>query len=379
MQEKIRPGYKQTEAGVIPEDWEIRQLSDHFTIYAGGDVPKHSFSKIKTSAYPYPIFANALQNKGLYGYTGEKRSRADSLTVTGRGFLGHAEYRDEPFFPIVRLLVLEPCGALDAKFTTYAINERVEFAIESTGVPQLTAPQIAKYCIAAPADLDEQQLIVSALSDADARIAALEALVAKKRDLKQAAMQQLLTGKTRLPGFSGDWEVKRLGQIANISKGKQLHSTQLREGGSVPHYNGGTGPSGYTDLANTPAETVAISEGGNSCGFVHFISTPFWCGGHCYALVPIDVDNSWLYYGLKFRQAEIMGLRVGSGLPNVQKSSLANFEVRLPSDAEEQVAVAGILSEMDADLAALEAEAEKAQTIKQGMMQNLLTGKVRLV
>ena len=102
-------------------------------------------------------------------------------------------------FPIVRLLVLEPSGLLDAKFTMYAINDRVEFAIESTGVPQLTAPQIAKYAISAPADLHEQRLIVAALSDADERIAALEALIAKKRDIKQAAMQQLLTGKTRLP------------------------------------------------------------------------------------------------------------------------------------------------------------------------------------
>jgi type I restriction enzyme S subunit len=139
---EVKPGYKQTEIGVLPNDWEVRKLFEHFRIYAGGDAPKHSLSETQSASHPYPIFANALQDKGLYGYTNERRSKEDSLTITARGYLGHAEYRDEPFFPIVRLLVLEPTGQLDARFTTYAVNDRVEFAIESTGVPQLTAPQV---------------------------------------------------------------------------------------------------------------------------------------------------------------------------------------------------------------------------------------------
>jgi len=193
-----RKGYKQSELGEIPEDWEVYRFEQNFTIYAGGDVPKDSFSKIKTDSYPYPIFANAIQGRGLYGYTGHKRSKPDSVTITARGYLGHAEYRDEPFFPIVRLLVMEPLGTVDSKFTTYAINELVEFPTESTGVPQLTAPQVGKFSISAPADLKEQTAIATILSDMDEEIQALEQRLGKTRHIKQGMMQELLTGKTRL-------------------------------------------------------------------------------------------------------------------------------------------------------------------------------------
>ena len=209
----VPPGYKQTEVGVIPEDWEVLKLSDHFNIYAGGDVPKDSLSQIQSEKYPFPIYANAIQNQGFYGFTSYKRSKSDSLTITARGYLGHAEYREEPFFPIVRLLVLEPVGSLDAKYTTYTVNERIKFPIESTGVPQLTAPQVGKYPVAAPPTIEEQRAIAAALSDVDALIDGLDRLIAKKRDLKQAAMQQLLTGQTRLPGFKGEWVYRGLPEV----------------------------------------------------------------------------------------------------------------------------------------------------------------------
>ncbi|RDH42136.1 restriction endonuclease subunit S [Zooshikella ganghwensis] len=192
-----KKGYKQSELGEIPEDWEIFRFDQNFTIYAGGDVPKDSLSKLRTNECPYPIFANAIQKKGLYGYTGYKRSKPDSITITARGYLGHAEYRDEPFFPIVRLLVLEPTGALSSRYSSYAINERIEFPIESTGVPQLTAPQVGKLFIAAPSK-KEQTAIATILSDMDKEIQALEQRLAKTRQIKQGMMQELLTGKTRL-------------------------------------------------------------------------------------------------------------------------------------------------------------------------------------
>lgn len=194
-----KKGYKQSELGEMPEDWGVFGLNQNFTIYAGGDVPKDSFSAIKSDDCPYPIFANAIKNKGLYGYTGCKRSKPDSITITARGFIGHAEYREEYFFPIVRLLVLEPTGFLNAQYTTYAINERIEFPVESTGVPQLTAPQVGKYAVAAPEDINEQTAIVTILSDMDEELQALEQQLSKTRQLKQGMMQQLLTGKTRLP------------------------------------------------------------------------------------------------------------------------------------------------------------------------------------
>lgn len=198
-------GNKTSELGEIPEDWAVYRFEQNFTIYAGGDVPKDSFSRIKTDTYPYPIFANAIQGRGLYGYTSHKRSKPDSVTITARGYLGHAEYRNEPFFPIVRLLVMEPVGTVDSRFATYAINELVEFPTESTGVPQLTAPQVGKFSISAPVDVNEQTAIATILSDMDEEIQALEQRLGKTRQIKQGMMQELLTGKTRLvqPSLTG--------------------------------------------------------------------------------------------------------------------------------------------------------------------------------
>lgn len=213
----------------------------------------------------------------------------------------------------------------------------------------------------------------------DALLTKLDQLIAKKRDLKQATMQQLLTGQTRLPGFSGAWEVKRLGDVAEVSKGEQLHSDETRTEGDFPHYNGGVSPSGFTRNKNAPANSIAISEGGNSCGFVQLIDQPFWCGGHCYLVVPKSIDKRFLYQALKWRQKSIMALRVGSGLPNVQKTALLAFSLESPIQREEQTEIATILSEMDAELTILEARLDKTRALKQGMMQELLTGRIRLV
>ena len=122
-----------------------------------------------------------------------------------------------------------------------------------------------------------------------------------------------------------------------------------------------------------------ISEGGNSCGFVQFIDRPFWCGGHCYAVLPNFLDNEFLFHALKGKQNEIMKLRVGSGLPNIQKTTLGLLKLKFPKNPLEQRAIAKILSDMDAELNAFEARCEKTLNIKQGMMQDLLSGKKRLI
>jgi type I restriction enzyme S subunit len=258
-------------------------------------------------------------------------------------------------------------------------NPQIAGSQSGQSKPGLNLQNLKDFCIALPPSSEEVHAITTALSDVDGLLGALDRLIAKKRDLKQAAMQQLLTAQTRLPGWADEWEVKPLSDIATIQKGAQLRNSECHEHGTIPHYNGGTEPSGYTDRANAPAETIAISEGGNSCGYVHFIRRPFWCGGHCYRIDPTAAETVFLYHSLKAQQPQIMGLRVGSGLPNVQKTALAGFQVSMPIDPAEQTAIAEVLSEMDAELAALERRREKTRALKQGMMQELLTGRTRLV
>lgn len=376
---EVRPGYKQTEVGVVPEDWNVLRLSDHFRIYAGGDVPKNSVSKSRSETHPYPIFANALQNRGLYGFTGERRAKADSLTITGRGYLGHAEYRDEDFFPIVRLLVLEPSGALDARFTTFAVNERVKFSFESTGVPQLTAPQVGKYSVAAP-PLPEQRAIAEALTDVDGLLSGLDRLIAKKRDLKQAAMQQLLTGQIRLPCFHGEWEVKRLGDISHIKTGSRNNEDKV-EDGQYPFFV----RSEFVERINTyshECEAILVPGEGRIGDIFHYISGRFDVHQRVYAITKFspDIFGKFIHFYLaKNFGAWAMQNTVKATVDSLRLPTFQTFEMRLPPTKAEQIAIAEVLTDMDAELAALEQRREKTRALKQAVMQELLTGKTRLV
>ena len=139
-------------------------------------------------------------------------------------------------------------------------------------------------------------------------------------------------------------------------------------------YNGGSSPSGYAEESNTAAESVIISEGGNSCGYVNFIHVPFWRGGHCY-LVETDLDKSLLYYVLKANEPQIMSLRVGTGLPNIQRERLEAFEFDLPTDSTEQRQIVTTCISIDTHITALQALIAKYEAIKKATVNLLLKPK----
>lgn len=401
------PGYKQTEVGVIPRAWDVvtvKQLVEEEALEKPLDG-NHGNIHPKSSDYvdygiPF-VMANNFANGevSLESCKFITKERADKLqkgfSVTGdvllthKGTVGSTAIVGALSTDYIMLTpqvtyyrVKDPNRLSNFYLRQYFDSSRFQslFASLAGGgtraylgiVKQLELPIVRP-------PLPEQRAIATVLSDVDALLGGLDRLIAKKRDLKQAAMQQLLMGKTRLPGFNGEWEEKALGEIAIISKGVQLHSSETNPDGHIPHYNGGMQPSSLTVRFNTPANTIAISEGGNSCGFVQFITEPFWCGGHCYAVVPKSVDNGFLFHALKGQQSAIMGLRVGSGLPNVQKTALGLFKLKFPKNPIEQTAIADVLSDMDAELSDLENRLKKTRFLKQAMMQELLTGKTRLV
>ena len=177
--------------------WEMKKLGDVFNVTAGGDFDPYRSSSIQDEVHCYPIYSNALSNKGLYGFCSYSDHQAGSITVTARGTLGVANFRNQNFTAIGRVLVLEPSIMADGRFFSEFINNQIDFVVESTGVPQLTAPQISKYKLPVP-PFPEQQAVAAVLSDMDAEIAALEQKREKTCSLKQGMMQELLTGKTRL-------------------------------------------------------------------------------------------------------------------------------------------------------------------------------------
>jgi type I restriction enzyme, S subunit len=252
------------------------------------------------------------------------------------------------------------------------------FMSELTGstIKNLSLKTIRNAPLIAP-PLPEQQRIAEILSTWDRAIETVEALIASARAQKKALMQSLITGKHRLPGFSGEWTKQKLGNLCQISKGEQLGRLAMIETGSIPVINGGITASGYTDRANNPGDCITISEGGNSCGFVSMMDQPFWCGGHCYALKDLVTDRSFLFASLKHREIEIMTLRVGSGLPNIQKKALSGFELNMPPRAEQE-AIGQFADTLDDVLAKLQSQLTAIRQEKSALMQQLLTGKRRV-
>lgn len=191
--------YKQSELGLIPEDWEVKSLGELFDMKAGGDVDKEHFSYCKSSLYKYKIFSNGLENEGIYGYTDLPKYKGNAITITGRGTVGIAMFREEDFDAVIRLLVLNSKNdnLTNNSYITEEINSCISFPNESTGVPQLTVPQIRDIVIALPSK-EEQTAIANVLSSMDKEIETLNTKLEKYRNLKTAMMQQLLTGKIRL-------------------------------------------------------------------------------------------------------------------------------------------------------------------------------------
>ena len=229
-------------------------------------------------------------------------------------------------------------------------------------------------------NLLEQTAIAEALSDAITYVKSLDALVAKQCDLRLSARQRLLSGEAGLLGFARPWLRRPISDIAHIVKGEQLNRSQMVAEGPIAVWNGGTEPSGFTTIPNVRRDVVTVSEGG-SCGWVGRPRSDFWLGGHCYALDPKNDGHSvgFLYHCLKSVESDLNGLGVGSGLQNIQLASLAQFEVTIPSDSGEAQAICEILDDIDLEISSLERQRNKAQLIVQGMMQELLSGRVRLV
>ena len=224
--------------------------------------------------------------------------------------------------------------------------------------------------------LQEQEKIANFLTNIDKKISLTEEKLELFREYKKGVMQKIFSQELRFKDSNGndypEWEEKRLGDIVNINKGKQLNKELLEKQGEYPVINGGILPSGYTDKYNTLSNTITISEGGNSCGYVNFIKNNFWAGGHCYTLnKKIEINYKYLYQLLKFNEVNIMDLRVGSGLPNIQKSAINNYKINISTTLEEQQKIADFLSSIDSKIESIEKKLEGLKEFKKGLLQQM--------
>ena len=195
---------------------------------------------------------------------------------------------------------------------------------------EISANEVRKIQVSVPSDV-EQQKIAELLSLIDERIATQNKIIEDLKKLKSAISERLFNA------IKGDVVV--LEDIGDVVKGKQINGEFLSESGKYYVMNGGIEPSGFYNDYNVEANTISISEGGNSCGYVQFNACPFWSGGHCYTIqnTTDNVKTEYLYQFLKSKESEIMKLRIGSGLPNIQKKDLAKFKITIPNISEQKV------------------------------------------
>ena len=243
-------------------------------------------------------------------------------------------------------------------------------------MPKLSGDKLRTMTLPLP-PLPEQRAIATALSDVDGLLGGLDRLIAKKRDLKQAAMQQLLTGQTRLPGFHGEWEVKRLGDVVQIKKGQLITSSTLLPG-DIPVIAGGKQPAYFHASANRFGRTVTISASGASAGYVALYDEPIFASDCSTISESETYCLDFVFYQLLSKQQTIYKAQTGGAQPHIHAKDLSPILFSFPP-LPEQTAIAGVLTDMDAELAALEQRREKTRALKQAMMQELLTGRTRLI
>ncbi|MBA2799899.1 restriction endonuclease subunit S [Aeromonas veronii] len=396
----IPAGYKQTEVGVIPGDWEVKVLGELVEISSGESPSKFIFTD---SGIPY--FKVEQLNDGLiyadetpYFIDAVKIVKAGSVIFPKRGasiLLNKIRILKRDSFMDTNLMALTCSLSLDALYLyNQLIYKKLSSVADTTSIPQINNKHITPYAIPFPTK-QEQTAIANVLSDSDALIDALEQLIAKKQAIKSATMQQLLTGRTRLPAFAlrpdgtqkgykpselgeipEDWVVIPLGDICSLYQPVTISGSELKESG-YPVY-GANGLIGFYEKYNHEAPQVIVTCRGSTCGTVNYTVAKSWITGNA-MVVDVDknkkLDKNFTYYMLSNQDLTVC--ITGSGQPQIVRSPLAAFKVVLP-EIEEQTAIATILSDMDNELQALTRKLEKARALKQGMMQQLLTGKIRL-
>lgn len=369
-------------------DWEEKTLGELFSISAGGDIDRDNSSIKRSQDYPYSVYANSLSNHGLYGYANYYKIDGDTFTVTGRGDVGWAVARHGKYVPIVRLLVCQPKAGDNVDFFAAQVNSTRIF-IESTGVPQLTAPQLAKVKIKRPS-LPEQRKIADLLSTVDDVIATQQAEVDAWERRKKGVMQKLFSQEVRFKADDGsdfpEWEEKKLGDVCtqlNMTIDPQANGDDEFVEYSMPAYDNqrtakvvlGRDMSSARKIMPTPC--VLINKLNVRKKRVWVIEQPesnAVCSTEFVPLTSKTSDLRFLGYLTMTDGFTNYLLNCSSGSSNSQKrvapNDLLNYVVKFPSPPE-QSKIADCLSSIDDVIAKAKAELAKWQELKKGLLQQM--------
>lgn len=401
---EVMPGFKRTEAGLIPDTWECEKLAELISFISYG------FTNPMPTVHDgiYMLTAADINNGRLQlesarktsnqAYqtllTGKSKPRPNDILLTKDGTLGRlALIKDEIVCINQSVAVLRPNDRVDPKFLKLLLESpkcqkrMIEDAGGST-IKHIYITIVDKMPLGLPLDKPEQRAIAEALSDMDALLDSLDRLIAKKRDLKQAAMQQLLTGMTRLPGFSGEWEEKRLGDVLKFQVGcpfsseffnekeqgvRLVKNRDLKNDDQIFFY---TGKYEAAFCVNNGDVLIGMDGDFLPC---RWSKGPALLNQRVGRLLPFNgLNQDFVFYYLIEPLKEIEQATSSTTVKHLSHSDVENIVKPLPSFAE-QTAIAAVLVNIDAEITVLEAQREKTASLKQGMMQELLTGRTRLV
>ncbi|MBQ4594111.1 MAG: restriction endonuclease subunit S [Akkermansia sp.] len=404
----IPQGYKSTELGIIPETWSVKELGQILSIHHG-----KSQKDVEADDGEYPIMATG-------GQIGRSRSylyNKPSVLIGRKGTIDKPQFIDTPFWTVDTLFYTSIRPDYDP-FFTYSACCCIDWESynEGTCVPSLISSTIEKIKLPIPSDITEQRSIAAALADVDALIEAKRALLEKKRAIKQGTMQELLTGKRRLPGFPvtpmkntelgdipEDWEVRELGSLVDIRSAKRVLQSQWNSDG-IPFYR--------------TREIIVLAEQGSVENEL-YISQELYKRNFCICPAPTEGDIMLTAVGtigktylvregdcFYYKDASVLCLRnqrkIVPGYLNLQLSyvtvqnqisgdsdgttvktitinKVKKYLIPVPSSTLEQERIHEVIKDQDNEIRSLQKELSKLSCIKQGMMQNLLTGRIRLV
>ena len=397
---KCLTGYKQTNLGTLPNTWEAVLLGDLFVFKNGLNKAKRFFG----SGTPIVNYMDVFKRPGL-----RPSDLSGRVNLTPEEIRNFKVRKGDVFFTrtsetvedigVASVMLYEPHntvfsgfvlrarprdGRLNNRYKQYCFAHRVvrsQIISNATYTTRaLTNGRILSTVWIAVPPIPEQNVIAEALSDVDGLINALDALIAKKRAIKQATMQQLLTGRTRLLGFRGEWETKRLGDIATIKTGSK-NNEDKDENGQYPLFV----RSAIVERINSycfDGEAILVPGEGGIENIFHYINGRFDCHQRVYMINQFvdGVFGKLIYYIMVLQFGKhAMQNTVKATVDSLRLPTFQTFSFSIPKDVAEQRAIAAVLSDMDAEISALEQRRDKTIAIKQGMMQQLLTGKVRLL
>lgn len=392
--------FKDTEVGRIPVDWEATNIDKLCTLKArigwqglttGEYLPQGDYILIAGTDFKdgYIDWGNCCYvSKWRYDQDTNIQIKEGDVLISKDGTIGKVAFLNSipgPGTLNSGVFVVRPKqedilnqAYLSWIFKSIWFKSFIDHLTAGSTINHLYQKDFVKFKLVYPKDKSEQTRIATALSKVDTLISELSRLIEKKRAIKQGVMQQLLTGKKRLKGFSEPWVEKKLGEICDVKRGVRVTREALTTEGQYPVFQNTNYPLGYFYKYNVAANTPFVIVGG-SAGLVGFSKNNYWAADDCaYFDNCEELNLVFLYYILLLRQNEIKRHVRTASVPRLDRKNIEDIVLSTPL-LSEQSAIASVLTSMDNEISALEAKKAKFEQIKQGMMQQLLTGKIRLV